>query len=337
MRVQLREGYRLGFYVLTATALLLFSWGCGKRQEEKLERKGATAETQEVEEQEPEAISLLGNKLYTAEPSAEALTKYEEAKKNFEVDPSEENTIWLGRRAAYAGRYREAIRIYAEGLMRFPESYRLYRHRGHRYITVRQFEDAVADFRKAAELVKGRALETEPDGAPNKLNIPLSNTQFNILYHLGLSYYLLGRFEDAANVYVECLKWCNNDDLVVAATDWLYMTNMRLRKTQEAEALLARITPDMKIIENQAYHNRLLMYKGLKRAEELLAPPAEVGRESSDTILNIITQGYGVGNWYLYNGDTAKAAEIFNKVLAGKNWAAFGYIAAEADLARIQK
>jgi hypothetical protein len=50
--------------------------------------------------------------------------------------------------------------------------------------------------------------------------------------------------------------------------------------------------------------------------------------------VQIATQGYGVGNWYLVNGDEKKAREVFERVLAGKAWAAFGYIAAEADLKR---
>lgn len=76
---------------------------------------------------------------------------YEQAKKNFDADPNEENTIWLGRRTVYLGKYREAIEIYTQGLKKFPHSYKLYRHRGHRYITTRKFKTAVKDFKKAAE------------------------------------------------------------------------------------------------------------------------------------------------------------------------------------------
>ena len=41
-----------------------------------------------------------------------------------------------------------------------------------------------------------------------------------------------------------------------------------------------------------------------------------------------------MGNWYLVNGDRAKAKDIFDRVLAGRAWAAFGFIAAEADTKR---
>ena len=50
--------------------------------------------------------------------------------------------------------------------------------------------------------------------------------------------------------------------------------------------------------------------------------------------IQIATQGYGVGNWHLVNGDRVKAKEVFGRVLAGKAWTAFGFIAAEADVKR---
>lgn len=89
-----------------------------------------------------------------------ALENYETAKKNFQANPDEDNTIWLGRRTAYLGKYKEAIDIYTRGMEKFPKSYKLYRHRGHRYISTRQFKKAIADFKKAAELVNGQPLET---------------------------------------------------------------------------------------------------------------------------------------------------------------------------------
>ena len=83
----------------------------------------------------------------------------------------------------------------------------------------------------------------------------------------------------------------------------------------------------MDILENGAYHARLLMYKGLRTPESVL------NLNTADDV-QIATQGYGVGNWYLVNGDKAKAREIFERVVAGKAWTAFGFIAAEADLRR---
>ena len=87
----------------------------------------------------------------------------------------------------------------------------------------------------------------------------------------------------------------------------------------------------MRIVENGAYFKRLMMYKGLLSPDSLLLSP---GDHEDDKDLTLATQGYGVGHWYLMNGNRNKATEIFRQVVAGKSWSAFGYIAAEAELAR---
>ena len=56
-----------------------------------------------------------------------------------------EEMIWYGRRTAYLGEYKDAIRIFTEGIRKFPNDARFYRHRGHRYITLRCFKDAIED------------------------------------------------------------------------------------------------------------------------------------------------------------------------------------------------
>lgn len=254
------------------------------------------------------------------------------ARNNFEDNPSEENYIWLGRREAYLYNYTKAIEIFSEGIEKFPDSYKLYRHRGHRYITMRDFSKAVADLQQAASLMPEQPLEMEPDGQPNKLNMPLSSAQFNVWYHLGLAHYLRGDFEAAAMAYIKCLSTSNNDDLKCATIDWLYMTYARIGRTDEATSLLGSIREDMKIIENDSYYLRLKMYKGLIAPDSLL----NVSATNEDADLALATQGYGVGNWYLFNGDTAKAKEIFNKVVEGKHFSSFGFIAAEADLMRLK-
>ncbi|MGQ0739823.1 MAG: tetratricopeptide repeat protein, partial [Bacteroidota bacterium] len=64
--------------------------------------------------------------------------------------------IWLGRREAYLGHYNKAIDIFSRGIALHPADASMYRHRGHRYITLRCFDKAIADFTKAAQLVKGK-------------------------------------------------------------------------------------------------------------------------------------------------------------------------------------
>jgi len=287
----------------------------------------------------PEEIILsLSGKEYTppelsATQQAKLDSNLQVALKNFEALPSEENIIWYGRREAYLYNYQKAISIFTEGLKKYPESFRLYRHRGHRYITIREFDKAIEDLTKAAELMKDAPIEIEPDGQPNKINKPLSSTQFNVWYHLGLAHYLKGDFTNAEKAYLECMKVSDNDDLITASVDWLYMTYRRQNKNDEATALLEKIHDTMNIIENDSYLKRLNLYKGLLPVDSVL----NVTTNNEDVDLALATQGYGVGNWYLYNGDTTQAIEIFDRVLAGKHYSAFGFIAAEADRVRLKK
>jgi tetratricopeptide (TPR) repeat protein len=255
------------------------------------------------------------------------------AQKNFDENPSEENYIWLGRRQAYLYQYSSAIKTFSEGIDKFPESYKLFRHRGHRYITTREFDKALADLQQAASMIP-QALELEPDGQPNKINKPLSTAQFNVWYHLGLAHYLKGDFVSASKAYAECMKVSNNDDLICATADWLYMTYQKIGMKEEAQKVLDRIPADsMNIIENDSYYLRLQMYKELIPPDDLL----KVSASNEDVDLALATQGYGVGNWYLTTSDTTRAVEIFNQVVSGKHFAAFGFIAAEAELQRLTR
>ncbi len=287
---------------------------------------------------EPECISLLGDSLYPPHlPSGiekDFKRKLTDTRMVAKAHPKNEIAlIWYGRRLAYLGHYKQAIEVYTKGLEEHPNSFRLLRHRGHRYITLRKFDRAIADLNRAAVLAQGSEPITEPDGLPNKMNIPLTTTQWNIYYHLGLAYYLNGDFEKALDAYLTCYAKSDNNDVLVASSDWLYMIYSRLGQHDQAEEILRRIKPGMDLIENNSYYQRLLMYKGIVSPDSLLI----IDQDASDASLILATQGYGVGNWYYYNNNEDKAISVFKKVVEGDNWPAFGYIAAEADLARFMK
>ena len=285
---------------------------------------------------QPEATSLLGQPLYAPQQSAEARAALEknlaEARAAYEKAPSADAAIWVGRRIAYMGRYRDAIAAYSAAIEKYPEDPRLYRHRGHRYISVREFDKAIADLSKAAALVENRPDEIEPDGQPNAMNIPTSTLKTNIYYHLGLAHYLKGEFDKAAGAYRLCMEHSKNADMQVATAHWQYMTLRRLGRDAEAAKVLEPITGDMKVIENGSYHKLLMMYKGATDAGSLI----EASRAEA---LDTVTIGYGVANWHLYNGRRDAAVELLDSIVNGNarsQWAGFGYIAAEADLARLR-
>jgi len=251
-----------------------------------------------------------------------------EARELYEKDPkSVDRIIWLGRRTAYLGRYKDAIKIYTDGVNRFPTDARLYRHRGHRFITLRCFDDAIADLEKASKLIKGRPDEIEPDGLPNARNIPTSTLQSNIWYHLGLAHYLKHDFKRALKAYREAEKVSKNADMLVATTHWLYMTLRRLGRVKEAANTVAAIKDDLDVIENRDYYKLIRFYNGKLDGE---AFKKEI-EQSGETLSNV-TIGYGFANWALCQGAGFSAIRIWKQITAGNQWASFGYIAAEADL-----
>lgn len=265
----------------------------------------------------------------TRDTRREFEAKLAEARKNVETEPSADNLIWLGRRMAYLGHYKDAIKIFTQGVEKFPDDARFPRHRGHRFITLRCFDLAIADLNHAAKLVKGKPDQIEPDGLPNARNIPTSTLQSNIWYHLGLAHYLKGDFKAALSAYRQAAKVSTNPDMLVATTHWEYMTLRRLGRKKEAAEVVAGIKPDLEVIENGDYLKLIRLYQDKTTADELLKGIS--GDVSGATKASI---GYGVGNWFLYNDQREEAEKIFREVILGNQWASFGHIAAEVELSR---
>lgn len=233
--------------------------------------------------------------------------------------------IWVGRRTAYLGRYREAIDLFSDGVARHPGDARMYRHRGHRYLTVREIDRAIADLEKAVGLIAGQPDPVEPDGLPNARNIPTGTLHSNVYYHLALGYYLKGDFRRAADTWARARDAVRNADNLVAASHWLYLSLRRAGRHADAAAVLKPITADLDVIENGEYHQLLLMYKGELTPEAVLAT---AGTDSGGSAAR-----YGVSAWYLVNGRHEDAAALWASILEGPDWASFGFLAAEAEVA----
>ena len=309
--------------------LLLTSVACGTTQH---------STTQAVSPTLPpgvEAISFLGDTLRTFPLSPETKARYEtqlaEAKAAYDHTPTNaDSIIWYGRRLGYLGRLREAIDVYSRGIALHPDNAWLYRHRGHRYLSVRELDRAAADLERATTLTRGKPDEVEPDGQPNAKNTPIGTLQSNIAYHLALAYYLKGDFARAIPVYRQEMADARNDDRIVSTAHWLYMSLRRLGRDAEAAQVLVPIRRDMNVVENDTYHRLLLLYKTELPLDSVLS----VG-PSGEMSVTDATAAYGVGNWHLYNGRRAEAERMFRRILAGGQWGAFGYIAAEAEIARM--
>jgi hypothetical protein len=322
--------------------LLTLTWACGGAPDAAADANAPDAASGSVDAVStplPEGAvtrSLLGEPLFPAAIPAETRTVYEAnleaAQADYTAAPEDADAIiWYGRRLAYLGRYAEAIEIYSQGMVLHPGDARMYRHRGHRRISIRDLDGAIDDFLAAVERIRGTEDEVEPDGLPNARGIPTSTLHFNIWYHLGLAHYLQGDFERALLAWNDCLAVSNNPDAIAATTYWLNNTLRRLGLDDQADELLADITADMDIIENTAYHDVLLLHKGETTAEELAGPMGD------DATLSSTTTSYGVAVWHLVNGRRDTAYGMFEAILENSGqWAAFGYIAAEAEMARLE-
>ncbi|MEO5567596.1 MAG: tetratricopeptide repeat protein, partial [Gemmatimonadaceae bacterium] len=125
-----------------------------------------------------QAVSALGDTLRSFPLSSEARSRYERqldgAWNGYQRAPQNaDSVIWYARRLGYLGRIRESIDIYTRGITMYAENPWMYRHRGHRYISVREFDRAIADLEKATTLVAGKPDVVEEDGQPNPRNMPI--------------------------------------------------------------------------------------------------------------------------------------------------------------------
>ncbi|MEM9596723.1 MAG: hypothetical protein AAGD06_20810, partial [Acidobacteriota bacterium] len=210
------------FLLLCSLGWALAVLGCSPEAEKPTAAPAVAEPAPAVEPRGPvEATDLFGEPLHRPQLSPDAAAKQErllaDAVADRAADPeSPDAWIWVGRRQAYLGRYGDAIATYSEALERLGATPELYRHRGHRYLTTRRLEQALADFETAADLIAGRPDVVEADGLPNPQGIPTSTLGTNVWYHLGLARYLKADVEGALDAYQECLELSKNPDMRVA-------------------------------------------------------------------------------------------------------------------------
>lgn len=243
---------------------------------------------------------------------------------------SEEAAVWVGRRLGYLGRYEDAVAGFTSGLDRHPDSAWLLRFRGHRYITLRRFDDAVRDLERAREFAAGRPDEVEPDGQPNAAGIPIGTLRSNIAYHLGLAHLLRGDAERAADVYLAALPLARtNDDRYVSHVFWTWIALRELGRHDEAARLLEPVSSSMKIHENEDYLAALLHFRG-----ELSRDALTSGHEPGTTAF--ATRAHAAARKALYDGETEVARAWFAQIVFAGPMPAFSCIAAEVAVGDLE-
>ncbi|MBL8960978.1 MAG: tetratricopeptide repeat protein, partial [Gemmatimonadetes bacterium] len=146
----------------------------------------------------------------------------------------------LGAAHSGARQFREAIETYTRGIAVAPNNALLYRWRGHRYLSVRDHDKALADF------ARGMALDS---------------AVYGIWYHLGVIRFLKGEFAAAATAFARGRVIAPDPGELAGSYDWGWMSLMRAGRRDEARALLASM-PDSVTRAPVAYSQRLRLYKG---------------------------------------------------------------------------
>lgn len=263
----------------------------------------------------------LGCSLRTANPAAEYVSPagvaymalpdtgaVARADSTLAADPGNvEKILQLGLAQAGIRRYRDAIATFTQGLAIEPGNAVLYRWRGHRYLSIRELDSARAD------LERGLALDS---------------TLYGCWYHLGIVKYVTGDFSGAADAFARALPLAPDPGEHAGSIDWGWMSLSRAGRTDDARAWLDA-NNDSLPVEN-AYTRRLGLYRGLIEPDALLTPA-----DTQD--VQLATLHYGLGNWHLLRGDTARARAAFERSVASGGWPAFGFIASEAELRRLTR
>lgn len=227
-----------------------------------------------------------------------------------DVDPRNvQRIITLGIAQSGARQFREAITTFTRGLAIAPNDAMLYRWRGHRYLSVREFDKAQAD------LTRGYQLDS---------------SNYGILFHTGVLRYIKGDFAGAATMFAKAQPRAPDGGELAGSTDWLWMSLSRAGRAADAKAMLARRPDTLPTTPGYAYVTRLKLYRGELTPETLFAP--------SDTAdVQVATLNYGLGSWYLVHGDSAKAKAAFQRAVKSGGWPGFGFIVSEAELARMSR
>src|SRR5256885_4208731 len=126
-----------------------------------------------------------------------------------------ERIIQLGVAQSGARQFREAIETFTRGLTIAPNDALLYRWRGHRYLSVREFDRALDD------LTRGSRLDS---------------TNYGIWYHLGIVRYARGDFPGAADAFARAQRRPPDAAELAGATDWLWMSLSRAGRAGQGQA-----------------------------------------------------------------------------------------------------
>ena len=310
-------------------AALTFALAACSAEETEAPPDTSGTEVAESSVQRPvEGMSFAGTPLYRNDMDADLLREMEARMEPLEARDSltEDEYIELGALYIAANRFRDSIGLYSRGIEEHPDSFKLRRHRGHRYINLRELENAIVDLREAVRLIgteHADVLEYNADGAPT------GTYEHWTWYHIGLYNYLHGNWEQAAAAYRTCIETATTNQTRVGATDWLYSALRKNGLHEEAETAIAAIPVDIDTNREHPYFKRVMMYKGELTPSDLV----DIDKPSSQWTGFDVTAGYGIANWFAAEGDQATADMILGKIVETPFWNSWAYVVTDRELA----
>lgn len=233
------------------------------------------------------------------------------ARARVEADPRDADAwMGLGLALSRSSLMREAVEAYSRAIAIDPFKGIYYRHRGHRHISCWEFPEAAADFETAARMI--------PEN-------------WDVWYHLGLSYYLMGEYDLAQGAYRRCLELTDMGDIEAypAIIDWSWRTARRRGDEELASELIAMLPADFPIDTDECgYALNCAVYQGRYTPDEALEICSKF-----DSLHNA-TSLYAIGNYLRETGDDARGLEVLDRLVSladEDGWCTFGYLAAAVD------
>lgn len=177
----------------------------------------------------------------------------------------EDSHIWYGRRLDYAGRICDAVDAFSAGIEQFPNSYKLYRFRARDLTRARRFKEALADYKKALELMGDTPDSFEPDGMPNPIGLTISTYRGNILYYHAQTSFATGDYPAVVDGMAKSLAVMpdfTRDDMHIGTAYWTYLAYRKMGQHDKARAAINEIEPGLKLIENFTYYQAVQIMQG---------------------------------------------------------------------------
>jgi len=262
----------------------------------------------------PEVTSKLGTTFYSLPDEKGVVAAAQKKLASAPKDP--DLLLKLAQAQISVWQDKEAVETLTRALAISPQNGDLYIERGHRELPLREFSQARADLSRA---------------------VALNPKNMAAYYHLGLAHYFLGEFDQAADAFRHAVETAPDTDERINSTNWLYAALRRAKQTGEAAKALEAIPPEMtnKEPHTRFYLNLVRFFQGRMTESEALPLEPPAGNTDPEVELAFDTVAYGIGNWHLYGGDTAKAQDYFRRILKGHVWVTWGFVGAETELLRL--